>query len=300
MDDADPVADALAHLGLRARGMPMARDLRVTLNFHPDVIVRGDILLTVLARERIYRSQFETGSSNGALTAFPGGDRHRWESELFGGAYDDGPVSARPKYGALNHRRSALGGAPRFGSAHLRLRPHVLERVTFCYPDSHLDPAAFGLADRMELIAFVEADTPSIDPLDAYVEAHVHGPLRIDKDVEAVVLDPSHRGTAVEEASQHLPCAVEWHDGFRMSEDRIADCALYRGEDAARLAHSLIADGVLVPRDLGRARHTGQVNPQTLKHVWHCLARFGRLSSAPDGSVGPRLRDDLMKPRSLQ
>lgn len=276
MDEADAVAKALAHLGRRARGTPMARDLPVTLNFHPDVIVRGDALLAVLAHEGVYRSQFETGSGNGALTAFPGGDRHRWESALFGAAYDDAPASARPKYGALNHRRSPVGGAPRFGSAHLRLRPHVLERTTFCYPDSHLEPVAFGVADRMDLIALVEPDAPLVDPLDAYVEAQVHGSLRIDEDVEAVVLDPSHRGTAVEDASRHLPCAIEWHDGFRIGEDQIADCAIYRSDDAARLARSLMTCGALVPRDLADARHAGRVDPQTLKHVWHCLARFGR------------------------
>jgi hypothetical protein len=32
------------------------------------------------------------------------------------------------------------------------------------------------------------------DVLDDYLEAQVHGPLRIPADVEAVVLDPSHRG----------------------------------------------------------------------------------------------------------
>ena len=63
-------------------------------------------------RDGVYRSQFETGTSNGGLTAHPGGNRWLWEERLFGGAYNDAPVSERPKYGALNHRRRSLGGAP--------------------------------------------------------------------------------------------------------------------------------------------------------------------------------------------
>jgi hypothetical protein len=65
----------------------------------------------------VYRSQFETGTSNGGLTAHPGGDRWSWESRIFAGAYDDAPSAERPKYGSLNFPRRATGGAPRFGSA---------------------------------------------------------------------------------------------------------------------------------------------------------------------------------------
>lgn len=114
--------------------------LRVTLQFHPDRPVGGVSLLRAMASGGRYRSQFETGTRNGGLTAHPGGDRWRWESRLFGGAYDEAPASARPVYGALNHRRRSVGAAPRFGSAHLRLSEQVLPRTTFCYPDSALHP----------------------------------------------------------------------------------------------------------------------------------------------------------------
>src|SRR5689334_3856006 len=36
----------------------------------------------------------ETGTSNGGLTAYPGGGRWRWESRMSGGAYDDAPAAA--------------------------------------------------------------------------------------------------------------------------------------------------------------------------------------------------------------
>ena len=98
----------------------------ITLNFHPDARIQGELTIERLAREGFYKSQFETGTSNGGLTAKPDGDRWGWESDIFGGAYDDADPALRPKYGALNFRNSMTGGSPRFGSCHLRLRPHVL------------------------------------------------------------------------------------------------------------------------------------------------------------------------------
>jgi hypothetical protein len=83
-------------------------------------------ILQLMARDGVYQTQFETGTSNGGLTAHPGGDRWRWESRIFAGAYDDGPTTDRPKYGSLNFRRRLVGGSPRFGSAYLRLSPHTL------------------------------------------------------------------------------------------------------------------------------------------------------------------------------
>lgn len=60
----------------------------ITLNFHPDrLLADGRTVAQSLATEGVYRSQFETGISNGGLTAYPGGDRDRWEQRMFGGAY---------------------------------------------------------------------------------------------------------------------------------------------------------------------------------------------------------------------
>ncbi|WP_228641232.1 DUF3626 domain-containing protein [Microtetraspora sp. AC03309] len=147
-------------------------------------------------------SQFVTGTSNGGLTAHRGGDRWHWESRIFGGAYDHAPAEKHPVYGALNFRRKSIGAAPRLGSAHFRLTAGTLRRTTFCYPDSFFEPSAFGVASRMALIELAEADDQ--DFLDDYIEAQVHGPVRLDRDVEALLLDPSYRGTAVEAAARRL------------------------------------------------------------------------------------------------
>ena len=264
---------AIAHVASRARGEPVARDLPVTLNFHPDRRVNGATVLEQLAREGIYRSQFETRISNGALSAHPGGNRWRWESRIFGAAYDAAPAGLRPKYGALNFRRDPAGGARRFGSAHLRLRPEVLERTTFCYPDSTFEPEHFGVAARMELIPLALAEAR--DALDDYIEAHVHGVVRLDRDVEALVLDPCFRGTEIETPAAGLPCAVEWHPGFRLHVDELRRHADYRGEAIVALGISLASDGFLDARIVGEARRAGRHEEQPLKQLWHCIARFG-------------------------
>lgn len=174
----------------------------------------------------------------------------------------------------MNFRRSPVGAAPRFGSAHFRLSAGALGRATFCYPDSFLEPSDFGVAARMPLIALAEAD--SKDALDDYVEAQIHGPLRLDRHVEAVVLDPCYRGTEVEAAARELPCAVEWHSGFRLGVADLRRRPEYRGQEVVDLGAAVAVDGFLDPRIIGDAARTGRHDQQGLKRVWHCLARFGR------------------------
>ncbi|MDO5652985.1 MAG: DUF3626 domain-containing protein [Brachymonas sp.] len=270
-----PPAHALAHITARSFGPPLNPTLRVTLNFHPDRYLHGIPILAALATDGMYRSQFETGTSNGGLTAYPGGNRWAWESRIFGGAYDAAAPSDRPKYGALNYRRRLAGGSPRFGSAHLRLRPEVLRRTTFCYPDSVFEPTAFGVSSHISLVAQAEAD--SRDALDDYIEAQVHGPLFLARDVEALVLDPSYRGTLVEELASRLPCPIEWHHGFRLPVETLRCHPEYRGPAYVTLGEELAQDGELTPLDLGNASRTGRYDPQDLKMVWHYVARFGDL-----------------------
>ena len=272
-----PQQKALTYVAARSHGGPLDPTLRVTVNFHPARFYRGVPLLRCFAEDRVYRSQFETGTSNGGLAAYPGGERWNWETRLFGGAYDAASAKERPKVGALNYRRRATGAAPRFGSAHLRLRPGIGPRCTFCYPDASFDPSAFGVASRMSLIDL--AATDQRDRLDDYIEAHVHGPLRLATDVEALVLDPCFRDTEVEALALQLPFALEWHSGFRLHVDEMALHPSYRGPEYVVLGRSLAVDGWLTPAILERAVRTERHHPQDIKKVWHYLARFGDRSS---------------------
>ncbi|WP_280249845.1 DUF3626 domain-containing protein [Nocardia abscessus] len=264
---------ALAHVATLSTGVPLDRALRVTVHFHPDVMFGQETVLGALAREGVYRSQFETGLGNGGLTAHPGGARWLWESRMFGGHYDSAPVSSRPKYGSLDHRGDRYGGSPRFGSCYLRLAEHTLERTTFCFPDSVFEPHSFGTAERMNLIALADQATVA-DPLDHYIEAHLHGVLSLQRDVEELVLDPSYRDTLIHEIAVGLPCRLGWHDGYTLDLDRLRANPGYRGPSVVELGEA-VADGhhLLTPRILGAARPRS--DPQQWKKLWHYLARYG-------------------------
>ncbi|SOC52265.1 Protein of unknown function [Blastococcus aggregatus] len=276
---------AVAHVARSSSGEPLDRSLRVTLNFHPERLLDGATVLERLARDGVYRSQFETGTSNGGLTAQPGGDRWGWEQRIFGAAYDDAPADERPKYGALNHRRRRIGAAPRFGSAHLRLTEEVLDRTTFCFPDSVFEPTALATAARFGLFPLVEQfeAQPRTDELEAteggllddYVEAHVHGPVELAVDVEALVLDPCFRGSPVEVQAATLGVAVEWHEGRRLTVDVLADHPRFRGPRTVEVGRRVAVAGLLDAAVIGRAVEAGDEDRQDLRKVWHCVARFG-------------------------
>jgi hypothetical protein len=278
-DGRTPQERALRHVAARSRGPAVDPALRITLTFHPDRLVGGLPILEALARDGTYVSQFVTGTSNGGLTAHPGGDRWRWESRIFGAAYDAEPVRERPVYGGLNFRRLIVGAAPRFGSSHFRLTGAALRRTTFCYPDSAAEPSAFGVAAGMSLIELAEADEQ--DALNDYIEAQVHGPVDLAGDTEALVLDASYRGTAVEAAARRLPCPVEWHPGYRLPVEELRRHPDFRGPESVALGARIAEDGRLDPRIIGDAARTGRHELQDLKMVWHCLARFG----APQGAA---------------
>ena len=270
-----PVEQALSHVRQMApQGMADTR-WPITGNCHPDITVSGQLVIERLADDGNYRSQFETGMSSGGLTAYPGGDRWNWESRIFGGAYDDQDAFFRPKYGALNYRYDPVGGSRRFGSSHFRLRPHVRARTSFSYPDSHLEPKDFAVDDVQPLVALADENAISLDPwLDNYIEAHIHGPVAIEEDVEALILDPSFKGTSIEDIAFSLGCDVEWHAGFRLSLDCLNQCQMYRGTAAANAISEIAEDAWVTPALLWRARDT-VLDYQTSKWVWHCIARYG-------------------------
>nr|WP_281381029.1 DUF3626 domain-containing protein [Nocardioides panaciterrulae] len=241
------------------------------MQFHPNWPHEGGMVIESMAKTGMYRSQFATGISNGGLTAFVGGDRWHWESRLFAGRYDGVPGAERPVYGAWNRRADPYGGAIRFGSSYVRLRAEVVERSTFCFPDSVHEPTDFGAADLLPHLCAL-ADGSGFDDLDDCVEAQVHGPVRFGTDVEAVVLDPCFQGTEVEASARRLGCAVEFHPGFTASPSAFDPD--YRGSHIVELARSLGDE--LTPGILGDAARAGVHDPQSIKKVWHCLARFGR------------------------
>ena len=89
-----------------------------------------------LETDEYYRSQFETGTSCGALDD-KNQIRKDWETELFGGAYDEAKPFERCKYGALGVMNDYRGitSAYQYGDSYLVLKD-VRLRATFAATDS--------------------------------------------------------------------------------------------------------------------------------------------------------------------
>jgi hypothetical protein len=282
----------------------------ITVNFHPDRLLSdGRTVADCLVAEKVYRSQFETGISNGGL----GGQRAVWEERMFSGAYR--ATAGRPVYGGLNLAGFPDGASPRFGSCHLVLRPVVSARATFSHGDSVTEPQVVGTASSFgavwaalldevartgralnlaagspaEWVAALPAPrTAAGRALDDYVEAQVHGGLALGADVAAVVVDPSFRGTRFAPLLRTVGAVFRWSPGFRLpAADFPADL---RGPSVPPLARE-IADRygveVLDAAVIGRAARERGNTPerlQLIKYLWHVLVLLGAPVSLDSGS----------------
>lgn len=273
------------------------RSARVALHFHPDRPTR-DYASTAesMTLSGVYQNQFQSGISNGAL----GGERPSWEDGLFEGAYRDQAGEHRPKYGALEVLPQLDGPAPRFGSCFFLLKPEVTGRCTFTYLDSHQLPVERGTLDEFEEIisklfidCFVNETVlglPRLRPrallkqlcqpkptmsrnLNHYVEAQVHGPIDLRRDVLELHADPSFRGRGLLEPlcqAHHIP--LVWHPGSSLETKRVPRD--FRGPEMPALARQLAPGGTLRAFHLGH--QTAHIAPQQLKLLWHVLVRFGK------------------------
>lgn len=269
------VKQAIENIRLKSKGVLSVVDCPVTINFHPDRFTnQNEPLLLAMQKAGHLQSQFETGTSNGGLTAYAGGERWLWEQRVFDGAYDNAANSLRPKYGALNFRKYEFGASPRFGSAYFQLKPHILTRTTFCYPDSYFEPEDFAVFSHVQSL-IDKATVASEDLLDDYIEAHIHGEISLQDDVECVVLDPIYRGTEIELQANALNVPVKWHQGFSLSIETMQQYSGYRGLQFIELAKRLAINGKINAKIVGEAVTKLDYDEQDIKKVWHYLARFG-------------------------
>lgn len=269
------VEQAIANIRLKSKGTDGSLSCAVTINFHPDRYTSDNKpLLQAIADDGFLKSQFETGTSNGGLTAYAGGERWLWEQSVFNGAYDNAPSSLRPKYGALNFRNYATGASSRFGSSYFQLKPHIFERTTFCYPDSFFEPEDFAVFSRVKTL-IEKASSSNVDLLDDYIEAHIHGVVSVKDDIESLVLDPIYHSTNIEEYASQLDVPIKWHNGYELSLEEMSRHPDYRGQQFIELAKDLAHDGKINTRILGLAVTEQGYDEQDVKKVWHYLARFG-------------------------
>jgi hypothetical protein len=281
----------------------------ITVSFHPDrLLADGACVADHLVEDGAYHNQFRTGVSNGGL----GGDRRLWEDRMFPGLTDDD----RPVYGALNLAGHPDGASPRFGSCHLVLAPAVSARATFSLGDSSTRPAIAGTASAfapvweglLEQVAStgraLNVAAPSAAAwaarlgtarsapgraLDDYVEAQIHGGLRLPHDVTAVVADASFRGTRFEPLLGRLAPALRWSPSFRLAPDAFP--AGLRGPSVPPLAAFVAARYGVARLDaevIGRAARSVVRDPgdwssfgtapevlQLIKYLWHILVLRG-------------------------
>lgn len=288
--DADrAVRDRLGALGLVDAVPTIVETIRsrarLTVNFHPDRRDRhGRTVAAGLLADGRYRSQHETGISNGGRSAVPGGMRTRWETELFAGAYCSDPAadaSTRPIYGALDLTNDPHGGSPRFGSSYLVLDRACLHRATLCVGDSHTGPTDVGTIDALlpilagvfdaaaggdglgrglsidELIvAFGRDADGAARVLDHYVEAQIHAGIDLTRDVVEIVIDPSFDGSTVaddlEAAGSLHGFLVRSHGGSILGVD--ATPSDFRGPEMPELAHRTDrGDGCVDAASIGHA-----------------------------------------------
>lgn len=307
---------------------------RLTINFHPDrLLADGRSVIAALYEEGIYRSQFETKISNGGLTAFAGGDRDMWEAAMLGEAYQAQGVTEaeRPKYAGLNLMNYSDGACPRFGSCHLRLKKHTLQRATLVFGDSASNPRDIGVINAFEPVlaglleemkthgnalgrrevkvtAFVSAllypgnigtrffHRSQGRALDDYIEAQIHGDLRMADDVDALVADPSFQNTAtgevLEATAKKYGFPLEWHEGFELPIEEVPSD--FRGPEMPHLAQRVLEnhalkDGYLDAATIGLAAVSVVTNPeqwhdwsspkdtlQHIKYLWHILVVYGK------------------------
>ncbi|PHH89778.1 hypothetical protein CDD83_5289 [Cordyceps sp. RAO-2017] len=297
----------------------------IAIHFHPDRPVGDRLVAGALLEDGVYKNQFETGISNGLVSVVAGGPRDTWERNLFDDAFHDPSVSAaeRPKYGALDITRNPDGPAPRFGSCFFVLKPEVSTRSTFTFGGSQSDPQYRGTIDEFDAILaaiFEESFThdsmlgvhdlrppQAVDllsalatprqwrtlrlshNLDQMIEAQVHGEISLQRDVEALVIDPSFEkspvGPALRAISKRFGIPLEMHGGLSINVDAVP--ADFRGPRmpslAARISDTCLdaaaigiaAQDLARHRQAWRDRGTYEEVLQELKLIWHVLVKYG-------------------------
>ena len=318
---------------------------RICSHFHPDHIDQNGstVAASLLASGKIM-SQFESGISNGRVDTSQGGFRDTLEARLFGEDYVkfiQGRPEMRVKYGALSLIGSNNGPAPRFGSCYFVFKQEVMKRSTFCYGDSYNAPDELGLEGMWEVILsklfndsydqdgvlgmkllrppelyermkkVLEGPVgnnwsfPALSNLNSYIEAQIHGPLTLEQDVEAIVIDPSFQNTdvfaAMKQIADKYNVKMVMHHGYSLHVKKVPNS--FRGPSMPRVASlvcqfaSSSTDNVfLTPFLIGQTRHeitkslSGELAKllraechdlgaptltQLLKFLWHCLCNYG-------------------------
>jgi len=128
--------------------------------------------------------------------------------------------------------------------------------------------------------------------LDTGVEAQVHGPVLLNRDVELLVADPAFAGTHVgqvlERIADQFGLPLRWHGGFRLSVQDVPDD--FRGPAMPPLARRIAGtEGMLDAAVIGRAAAALHTDPEQwrewgdyfevlrlFRQLWHVLVHLGK------------------------
>lgn len=170
----------------------LKHDTRVTIN------IKHDTILQFLTKEENIKNGFETGrvycGNNNA--------RKTWETNLFNKEYDDANPIEKVKYGALNmfNEKNGVSACLGYGDVFFVLKKEVNNRISFVNGDSsgmmfHICTFKYPTALLVHLpdahlknfIMHVRNEKPSTTNYN-YIEAQIHGPIRINTDIEKLVI----------------------------------------------------------------------------------------------------------------
>jgi hypothetical protein len=127
--------------------------------------------------------------------------------------------------------------------------------------------------------------------LDIAIEAHVHGPIDLHRDVELLVGDPAFAatttGAVLRELANRYEIPLRWHCGFRLPVRNVPSD--FRGRAMSALALRIAGiEGTLDAAVIGSAAASLHEQPhawrdwgshaevlQHLKQLWHVLVHYG-------------------------
>lgn len=183
------------------------------VNLDRKIESKGTILGRCLMEDELFKNLFDVGTGGGC-TSF--GPRAGWETAIFGGSYDDTSFddkpSKRPKYGVLDVCNDPRGvpAAWQYGDSYfilknVRLRSTFASCDTCCVPDCAVLDQQAGVLNEYEIDELQEVVRVATAPegsrnrigngqiISDYKEAQFHGLVRLDRDVQALVVNERHR-----------------------------------------------------------------------------------------------------------
>jgi hypothetical protein len=129
--------------------------------------------------------------------------------------------------------------------------------------------------------------------LDSFVEAQVHGAIRLDEDALRLVVDPSFRNSRIEDLltsiSARYRIPLDWHPGFALAVEQVPEA--FRGYATRALARRIAGNNAgqrLTAATIGAAADSFWRNPHSwrdlgsvdealtcFRRLWHVLVLYG-------------------------